>query len=100
VKAAVSATYGGGVIMEKKHFPSQFFYEFLAYFPYYEKINKNKTSLMRSPSCILFFVFPPIVARQGRRKIVPAATNTHAAIEELLGAVFSMRFMSFQILNM
>jgi hypothetical protein len=35
-----------------------------------------------------------MVARQGLGKYVSAATNTHATIEELLGAVFSMGSMS------
>jgi hypothetical protein len=36
---------------------------------------------------------PPIVARQRLGKNVTAATNTHAKIEELLDASFSMRSM-------
>jgi hypothetical protein len=40
------------------------------------------------------------VDRQGIAKHFPAATNTHAIIEELLDAMFSMRSMSYQILKM
>jgi hypothetical protein len=39
------------------------------------------------------------VARQRLGKHVPATTNTHET-DELLDAVFSMRFVSYQILNM
>jgi hypothetical protein len=42
---------------------------------------------------------PPIVATQRLGKYVSAATNTHATIEELLDAMFSMRPVSYQILN-
>jgi hypothetical protein len=40
---------------------------------------------------------PPIVARQGVGRNVTAVTNTHATIEELLGASFSMWPVSFQV---
>jgi hypothetical protein len=39
---------------------------------------------------------PPIVARQRLGKNVTAATNTHATIEELLDASFSMWPVSYQ----
>jgi hypothetical protein len=39
---------------------------------------------------------PPIVARQRLGKNVTVATNTHATLEELLGASFSMRSVSYQ----
>jgi hypothetical protein len=39
-------------------------------------------------------------ARQRLGKHISAATNTHATIYELLDAVFSMRSVSYQILNM
>jgi hypothetical protein len=39
---------------------------------------------------------PPIVARQRLGKNVTAATNTHAKIEELLEASFSMPSVSYQ----
>jgi hypothetical protein len=38
----------------------------------------------------------PIVARQRLSKSITAATNTHATIEELLDASFSMRSVSCQ----
>jgi hypothetical protein len=38
----------------------------------------------------------PIVPRQQLGKIVTSATNTHATIEELMDALFYMRFMSYQ----
>jgi hypothetical protein len=43
---------------------------------------------MRSPCCLcLCMIIPsPIVSRQRLAKVVPAATNTHAPIEELLDA--------------
>jgi hypothetical protein len=39
---------------------------------------------------------PPIVTRQQLGKHVPATTNTHATIEQLLGASFSVRSVSYQ----
>jgi hypothetical protein len=41
-------------------------------------------------------VYLPIVVRQWLGKNVTAAMNTHAIIEELLDASFSMQFMSYQ----
>jgi hypothetical protein len=41
-------------------------------------------------------VSPPIVARQRLGRDVTAVTNTHAAIEELLDASFSMWPVSYQ----
>jgi hypothetical protein len=38
----------------------------------------------------------PIVPRQGLGENITAATNTHATIEELLDASFSMRSVSYQ----
>jgi hypothetical protein len=50
---------------------------------------------MRPPSCLSVYLrVSPIVARQGLEKHVLAATNTHAAVEELLDASFSMRSVS------
>jgi hypothetical protein len=46
------------------------------------------------PVCL--YAFPPIVARQRLGKNSTAATNTHATIEELLDASFSMRSVSYQ----
>jgi hypothetical protein len=40
------------------------------------------------------------VARQRLGKHISAATNTHATIEELLAAAFSLLPVSYQILNM
>jgi hypothetical protein len=42
------------------------------------------------------YVYPPIVARQRLGKHVTAATNTHAIVEQLLEASFSIRSMSYQ----
>jgi hypothetical protein len=39
---------------------------------------------------------PPIVARQRLGRNITAATNTHAAIEELLDTSFSMWLVSYQ----
>jgi hypothetical protein len=41
-----------------------------------------------------------VVARQRLGNHFPAATNTHATVEELMDVVFSMRSVSYQILNM
>jgi hypothetical protein len=41
-------------------------------------------------------VYPPIVARQLLGRNVTAVTNTHAAMEELLDASFSMWPVSYQ----
>jgi hypothetical protein len=66
---------------------------FLAYFPYL----KNKRRLMRSPCALcIFMCMPPIVAGQCLGKHVPAATNTHATIEEFMNVSFSMRPVSCQ----
>jgi hypothetical protein len=99
-------------------FPDQNYVEFLAYFPILEK----QSSLMRSRCClcVCVSVYPPIVVRQrlgknllivSRQRLdktpsivtrqrlvrnVTAVTNTHATIEELLDASFSMWPVSFQ----
>jgi hypothetical protein len=52
---------------------------------------------MRSPCCLCVCV-PSNVARQRLGKRFPAVKNTHEIIEELLGAVFSVRSVSYQIL--
>jgi hypothetical protein len=39
------------------------------------------------------------VARQGLGRHVPAAMNTHAVKEEMLGAVFSLRYVSYEIVS-
>jgi hypothetical protein len=51
---------------------------------------------MRSAVCLSVYSY--IIARLGKH--VPAATNTLATVEQLLDAVFSMRSVSYQILNM
>jgi hypothetical protein len=56
--------------------------QFLAYFPYFEEIKEGLWDHLA------LCVSPP-----------PAATNTHAKIEELLDPVFSVRSMLYQILN-
>jgi hypothetical protein len=45
---------------------------------------------------VCLYVYPAIVARQRLGKNVTAATSTHATIEELLDASFSMRSVSYQ----
>jgi hypothetical protein len=55
---------------------------------------------MRSACCLCVCLSPPIVATQRLGKHVPEAINTHATIEKLLAAVFSMRFVSYEILDM
>jgi hypothetical protein len=58
---------------------------------------KNKSRLMRSRCCLcVCLCIPPIVARQRLGRNVTAVTNTHATIEELLYASFSMWTMSYQ----
>jgi hypothetical protein len=42
---------------------------------------------------------PPNVARQPLGKHFPATTSTNTTVEELLDAVFYMRSVSYQILN-
>jgi hypothetical protein len=47
------------------------------------------------PVCL--YVYPPIVYRQQLdKKNVTAATNRHAALEEILNGSFSMRSVSYQ----
>jgi hypothetical protein len=55
----------------------------LAYFPYFEKTKRLGKN-------------PLIVTRQQLGKKVPAVTNTHATIEELSDASFSMWSVSYQ----
>jgi hypothetical protein len=47
-------------------------------------------------SLCVYVCIPPIVARRRLDKNVTAATNTHATIEELLDASFSMLSVSYQ----
>jgi hypothetical protein len=57
---------------------------------------------VRPPECLKAVILVPggtVDARQRIDKYFPAATNTHATIE-LLDVVFSMRSVSYQILNM
>jgi hypothetical protein len=49
-----------------------------------------------SHQSVCLYVYPLIVARQRLGKNVTAATNTHATIEELLDASFSIRSVSYQ----
>jgi hypothetical protein len=46
--------------------------------------------------CMCLYVYFPIVARQRLVRNVTAVTNTHAIIEELLGASFLMCPVSYQ----
>lgn len=60
-------------------------------------IKKNRH--MRSPcslcGCLSVYV-PLTVARQRLGKSIPPATNTHATMEKLLDASFSVLFVSYQ----
>jgi hypothetical protein len=47
---------------------------------------------MRSPCCLSMYLPPPNVARQRLGKHLPAATNTHATVEELFDVVFYMPY--------
>jgi hypothetical protein len=64
---------------------------------------QNKESRLRNEAykiTLLYVCVSLIVVRQLLGKHVPAGRNTHATTEELLDAVLSMRFVSYQILNM
>jgi hypothetical protein len=77
---------------------------FIAYFLY----SKKWSRLMTSRCCLSVCVYPPIVARQrlgknppivSRQRLarnVTAVTNTHATIEELSDASFSIWPVSYQ----
>jgi hypothetical protein len=45
---------------------------------------------------VCLYMYPPLVARQWLGKDVTAAISTHAKIEELLEASFSMLSVSYQ----
>jgi hypothetical protein len=49
---------------------------------------------------VCMFVYSPIIAMQRLGKYVSTAMNTHATIEIPLDVMFSMRSVSYQILNM
>jgi hypothetical protein len=49
-----------------------------------------------SHQSVCLYVYPIVVARQRLDKSVPAATNAHATIEELLDTSFYMRSVSYQ----
>jgi hypothetical protein len=53
---------------------------------------------MRSTCCLCVCVSPPNVARQRLGKHIHTATNIHTTIE-LLDGMFSMRSVSYHILN-
>jgi hypothetical protein len=55
---------------------------------------------MRPPCCLCVTVSPLDVARQRLGQHVPAAANTQATIEEILEAVFSVRYVSYRIPKM
>jgi hypothetical protein len=60
---------------------------------------KNRRKFMRSPCCVS--VYTPTATGQRLCKQVPVGTNTHPTIEELLDAVFPMRYVSsYKILSM
>jgi hypothetical protein len=51
---------------------------------------------MTSPCCLCVLAPPPPnVVRQRLGKHVPAATNTHAIIEDILDAALSVRSLSY-----
>jgi hypothetical protein len=49
-----------------------------------------------SHQSVFLYVYPLLVARQRLGKNITAATNTHATIEELFDASFSVRCLSYQ----
>jgi hypothetical protein len=63
---------------------------FLAYFPSFEKIKESLWDHLAVCS-------PNPVARQRLGKHVPAVTNAHETVQELLDAVFSMRSVPYRI---
>jgi hypothetical protein len=56
------------------------------------------TAYFMNPShqSVCLYLYPAIVARQRLGKNITAATNTHATIEELLDASFSMLSVSYE----
>lgn len=58
--------------------------------------SKNRKMLMRSLCCLSVYSYPRNLARQQLAKYFPAATNTHATVEELLDAPFYLRSVSYQ----
>jgi hypothetical protein len=60
-----------------------------------ENTAPSGSSIVSPPSPCLC-VYPPIVVRQWLGKYVPMVRNTHATVEELLDASFSMWFMWYQ----
>jgi hypothetical protein len=71
----------------------------LAYFPYVEKIKGGRWDHLAVYMSVRLCVPHNPVARQRFGKHVSATTNGHARTEELLDAMFSMRFVSYQLLN-
>jgi hypothetical protein len=63
-------------------------YFFLFYFPSFEKMKVDVSDHLAV--CVSVCVSPPIVAGQRPSKYVPAATNSHGTIEELLDSSISM----------
>jgi hypothetical protein len=51
---------------------------------------------MRSPCYLSVYSYSLSLARQRLAKHVPAATNTHATIEELLDAPFYLRSVQYE----
>jgi hypothetical protein len=55
---------------------------------------------MSSPCSLYAYAPPPSGVRQRLGKHIPAESNAHATIEELLDAVLSTRSVSYEILNL
>jgi hypothetical protein len=56
----------------------------------------NAYSINPSHQSVRLYVYPPIVSMQRLGEYVNAVTNTHATVEKLLAASFSLRSVSYQ----
>jgi hypothetical protein len=83
--------------MGKKNQAVCIFHLFSAYVPYFEKI---KGSLWDHFAVCVSVYLPTTAAWEWISKNVPAAMNTHTTKEELFDAVFSVQYVSYQILSM
>jgi hypothetical protein len=72
----------------------------MPYVPYFEKIIGVLSHLLSG--CVCPTIVEPeetTVARQQPGEHIPMTVNTYATIEELLGIVFSMWYMSYQVFD-
>jgi hypothetical protein len=58
--------------------------------------SQRRTSWNPPISLCVYMCTSPIVARQRLSKNITAATNTRVTIEEILNALFSLRFVSYE----